>query len=195
MKDDLIKNLCSGLGIDEMWKTLADLDVQQAKAYVAKDKDAIMSIIEKSPKMDFHSVNSAVSNYLQTWIVHTCEEHLHTMLKKSSTTAMEKVMLRLNVGSLLRKIGRDDMSDRAAKYLSAASEARKGTNGVSTNGVTANKFYDLFDGTSWYQSINICQKLSMSRTFFPQSVKVHYFCSGPVSFDPICPRPRGADEA
>ena len=123
-KDDLIKNLCSGLGIDEMWKTLADLDVQQAQATYPEDKAMIMSIIEKSPKMDFHSVNSAVSKYLQTWIVHTCEEHLHTMLtERSSTTAMEKVMLQLNVGSLLRKIGRDDMSDRAAKYLSAASEA------------------------------------------------------------------------
>ena len=25
---------------------------------------------------------------------------------------------------------------------------------------------------------------------FPQSVKVRYFCSGPISVDPICPRPR-----
>ena len=26
---------------------------------------------------------------------------------------------------------------------------------------------------------------------FPQSVKNHYFCSGPISVDPICPQPRG----
>ena len=25
---------------------------------------------------------------------------------------------------------------------------------------------------------------------FPQSVKIHYFCSGPFSVDPICPQPR-----
>ena len=24
---------------------------------------------------------------------------------------------------------------------------------------------------------------------FPQSVKIHYFCSGPISVDPICPQP------
>ena len=45
-------------------------------------------------------------------------------------------MLLMNVGTLLRKIGRDDMSDRAAAHLSAANEARKGTDGVSTNGAT-----------------------------------------------------------
>ena len=27
-------------------------------------------------------------------------------------------------------------------------------------------------------------------TFFPQSVRVHYLCSGPISADPICPQPR-----
>ena len=27
---------------------------------------------------------------------------------------------------------------------------------------------------------------------FPQSVKIHYFCSGPSSVDPICPQPRWA---
>ena len=24
---------------------------------------------------------------------------------------------------------------------------------------------------------------------FPQSIKIHYFCSGPISVDPICPHP------
>ena len=26
---------------------------------------------------------------------------------------------------------------------------------------------------------------------FPQSAKIRYFCSGPVSVDPICPQPKG----
>ena len=25
---------------------------------------------------------------------------------------------------------------------------------------------------------------------FPQSVKIHYFCRGPISADPVCPQPR-----
>ena len=29
---------------------------------------------------------------------------------------------------------------------------------------------------------------------FPQSVKTHYFCSGPVSVGPICPQPKGSGE-
>ena len=27
---------------------------------------------------------------------------------------------------------------------------------------------------------------------FPQSVNMHYFCSCPISVDPICPQPSGA---
>ena len=30
---------------------------------------------------------------------------------------------------------------------------------------------------------------------FPQSVKMHYFCSGPIRADPICPQPRLSAEA
>ena len=26
---------------------------------------------------------------------------------------------------------------------------------------------------------------------FPQSVRINYFCSGPISVDPICPQPSG----
>ena len=30
---------------------------------------------------------------------------------------------------------------------------------------------------------------------FPQSVKIHYFCSGPISVDPICPQPNASAKA
>ena len=66
---------------------------------------------------------------------------------------------------------------------------RKGTNGVSTIGVTANCM--LFDsGTFW---VPICQTLEASINvayLFHRSVKNTYFCSDLISVYPICPQPR-----
>ena len=57
----------------------------------------------------------------------------------------------------------------------------EGQNGVSTNGVTANfMFFDR--GTFWV--------LPLTYFYLPQSVKTHYFFSGPISVDPICPQPK-----
>ena len=68
-------------------------------------------------------------------------------------------------------------------------KARKGTNGVSTNGVIAN--FIFFDrGTFWLLPLTCFYLRKVpGRNFFPKSVKIHYFCSGPVSVDPICPQP------
>ena len=65
---------------------------------------------------------------------------------------------------------------------------RKGTNGVSTNGVTA-KFM-FFDRDFWGTPVDLLYLPKSARAYiFPQSVRIHYFCSGPSSVDPICPQP------
>ena len=67
---------------------------------------------------------------------------------------------------------------------------RKGTNGVSTNGVTAilSMFFDR--GIFWVLPLSYFYLPKSDRAYlFPQSVKIHYFCSGPISVDPICPQP------
>ena len=63
--------------------------------------------------------------------------------------------------------------------------ARKGTNGVSTNGVTA--IFMFFDrGVFWVLPLTyLYLPKSASAYLFPQSVKI----SGPISVDPICPQP------
>ena len=55
----------------------------------------------------------------------------------------------------------------------------------------------LFDrGTCWVLPLTYLYLPESARAYlFPQSVKTHYFCSGPISFDPICPQPNGALEA
>ena len=59
-------------------------------------------------------------------------------------------------------------------------EDRKGTNGVSANGVTAN--FMFFDGgTFWVPPLTSFYVPKSARVYlFPQSVEIHYFCSGPI---------------
>ena len=70
-------------------------------------------------------------------------------------------------------------------------EIRKGTTGVNTNGVVAAfKFVD--GGTFCVLPLTYFYIPKSARVYlFPQSVKIHYFCSGPISVDPICPQPSG----
>ena len=71
--------------------------------------------------------------------------------------------------------------------------ARKGTTGVSTNGVTAN-FIFLGRGTFWVLPLTYFYLPNRARAYlFPRSVKIRYFCSGPITADPICPQPITAD--
>ena len=69
---------------------------------------------------------------------------------------------------------------------------RKGTNGVSTNGVTAN--FMLFDrGTFWVLPLTDFYLPKSARAYlFPQSVKSHYFCRSPISVDPTRMQPSSA---
>ena len=66
---------------------------------------------------------------------------------------------------------------------------RKVTDGVSTNGVTANSTF-LDRGTFWALPLTYFYLPKSAWAYlFPQSIKIHHFCSGPVSADPICPQP------
>ena len=61
---------------------------------------------------------------------------------------------------------------------------------ISTNGVTVNfMFFDR--GTFWVLPLTYCYLPNSARAhlFFPQSVKTHYLCSGPIGADPVCPQP------
>ena len=64
--------------------------------------------------------------------------------------------------------------------------------GVGTNGVTA--IFILFDrGTYWVLPLTYFYIPKSARVYlFPQSVKVHYFCSDPMSIGPICLQPMPA---
>ena len=65
---------------------------------------------------------------------------------------------------------------------------RKGTPGVSTNGVTANFVFFLTEVLFGYRSVKICQQKCKCCTFSPKLSKKKK-CSNPISVDPICPQP------
>ena len=47
-------------------------------------------------------------------------------------------------------------------------------------------------GTFWVLPLTYFHLPKSARAYaFPQSVKNNYFCSGPISVDPICPQPKG----
>ena len=50
----------------------------------------------------------------------------------------------------------------------------------------------VFDrGTFWVLPLtDFCTVKSARAYLFLQSVKMNYFCSGPISVDPICPQPK-----
>ena len=52
----------------------------------------------------------------------------------------------------------------------------------------------LMTGTFWALPLAYCYLPRSARAhLFPQSVEIHYFCSGPISVDPICPQPTLGD--
>ena len=79
---------------------------------------------------------------------------------------------------------------RGAAAVGSA-DARKGADGVGTNGVTAN--FMLFDrGTFGVLPLTyFCIPRSTRVYLFPQSVKINHFCSGPISVDPPFVRNQG----
>ena len=81
------------------------------------------------------------------------------------------------------------MSHTVSRPRRLPGATRKGTNGVSTNGAAAN--FIFFDrGTFWVPTLTYLYFPKSARAYlFPQSVRIHYFCSGPISVGPVCPPP------
>ena len=53
-------------------------------------------------------------------------------------------------------------------------------------------FFDR--GTFWVLPLTYLPQSARAH-LFPQFVKIHYFCSGPVSVEPICPQPIEVEDA
>ena len=87
-----------------------------------------------------------------------------------------------------RKLGLRDSQSADRLWVTPPGIDRKGTNGLSTNGVTAN--FVFFDrGTFGALPLTYFYLPKSARAYlFPQSVKIPYICSGPISVDPICPQ-------
>ena len=82
------------------------------------------------------------------------------------------------------------LDDPCAKARPAPTPVGKGRMGSALIGATAS--FMLFDrGAFGVLPLTYFYIHKGARSYlFPQSVKIHDFCSGPVSVDPVCPQPR-----
>ena len=127
-------------------------------------------------------INNHVSSCLVT------ESHLHVFLFWiKDRGGLEKLFINVQINRAPGQM----LSANASEQKVVARLARRGTNGVSTNGVDVNlMFFDR--GTFWVLPLTyLCLSKSARAYLFPQPVKRHYICSGPISVDPICPQPIG----
>ena len=88
-----------------------------------------------------------------------------------------------------------DFDPQSDSTLMVAKEPalRKGAEGVSTSGVTAISFQVFDGGTFWVLPLTYFYLPKGARAYlFPQSIRIRYFCSGPIRVDPICPQPKPA---
>ena len=101
--------------------------------------------------------------------------------REASTTASQYSGRRRRIFALVTDQNDSDEADPRMR--------RKGANGVRANGATANfMFFDR--GTLWVLPLTYFYLPKSARAYlFPQSVRNHYFCSGPIRVDPICPQP------
>ena len=103
-------------------------------------------------------------------------------------TCLVKVQISQRLGPLLSRLNFLKTGRRRERGTGESLVSiRKGTNGVSTNEVTANPMF--FDrGTFWVLPSTYFYQKCQGVPSFP-ICQIHYFCSGPISVDPICPQP------
>ena len=88
--------------------------------------------------------------------------------------------------AVARRAPHNETVRSSSRQPQAPRRTRKGTNGVTANFM----FSFLHRGTFWVLPLAYFYIPKSARAYlFPQSVKIHYFCSGPISVDPICPQP------
>ena len=108
-------------------------------------------------------------------------------MARARTPPRPRAAPRRSAGRTASASRRWSRSARTTARPRLARETRKGANGVGTDGVTAN--FMVFDRGTFRVLPLTCFYLPKSARayLFPQSVKIHSFCSRPISVDPICP--------
>lgn len=122
---DFMKALQDGTGLDDVWVTLSSVQIQNADASVAADKEQILDQMRKRPGFDI--LNDAVTSCLQNWIVRTAELGLEDRLGpefQSPRVNKGDAEMCSQVARLCLKLGK---LDRAGQILYSAYDIRKKT--------------------------------------------------------------------
>lgn len=106
--------LMEGKGIDEVWRTLADLRVERAQASVETDRQNIFHMITNPPGPGFHRLNSMIAKHLQAWVVRAASGYVLRRLDTIGLDGSVAVSTCAQVGELLMRVG---MLELAATVL------------------------------------------------------------------------------
>ena len=124
-----------------------------------------------------------------------CDDHADAMrcdttryLDMSRRHSEERTVTRARETSEAATASYPTPSPRLVLSTRVGFTVRKGTNGVRTNGVTAN-FSFCCRGTFWVLPLTYLYLPKSARAYLFPICQIHYFCSGPISVDPICPQP------
>jgi len=109
--------LCDKTSMDEVWKNLGKVDVENAKASVNADRVAILAMIKDGP--GFIDFNACVVGKLKNWMVESSEACLKNNFDTDSSDISDSAFLGIcqNVNKLLRWTGE---YERAAELLEPA---------------------------------------------------------------------------
>merc|ERR1712232_1183325 len=130
--DDLRSTLVEGKkGLDEVWKALMNIDMENAEASIEDDKINILKIIKGG--VGFEEFNSIVSERLRTWMVSSLKE----LTAKAESAGQNAIASQLAIGDLLENLGKHK---EAKEFVDAGLAAckKEGT----MNSVTAAKLLE-----------------------------------------------------
>mmetsp|Transcript_17394 Transcript_17394/g.40623 ORF Transcript_17394/g.40623 Transcript_17394/m.40623 type:complete len:670 (-) Transcript_17394:76-2085(-) len=98
----MIKSLTHGYRVNTVFSNLAKLQVEEAQASVAEDRQRILDLIKSGP--GYHKLNSVVAKHLQNWVIEEALQKANEG-KKAPGHFMNAVKLCRGVGELCRRVG------------------------------------------------------------------------------------------
>lgn len=110
--DSFATAIAEGNGLLELWHTLADTKLEEAKASVSQDRENIFKLVEQGP--GFKQLNETIVQKLQTWFAQAAYEHVLGWLRSDRTITVARACRR--VAEFFRMLGK---FDRAGELLDA----------------------------------------------------------------------------
>lgn len=111
----------TGKGIDQMWKTLGEVDVETAMASVPDDRKQILTLIQQGP--GYAAFNNIIAKHLQSWVITETLTYFDERVALKDRTITRLSKLGSVTAQLLSKSGRPADSKNVLTKLKDLLEA------------------------------------------------------------------------